>query len=137
MKFLNSNFFYSKEISVYQKKLIQLFGKKFNIEDIEKTRLIPRNLTLNFDYLVEAVHGVPTADFSLKKLIWNNRPISEKVVVCAAFYVYGLRLIWRYSVRRLNDELIYSGVKKPVKLPNKSTLNNKKAEQIKKHKNKH
>ncbi|OHT10769.1 hypothetical protein TRFO_19914 [Tritrichomonas foetus] len=91
----SGNKFIGKGINGDLTKLKQTFGDDFsiNLEDIEITRLAPKNESLNFDAMVLKYARKPAADFNDKKITlsnWAAPKLSIAQVVYASFDVVAL-----------------------------------------------
>ena len=96
--FLNSNKFIGKGTHVDQKKLLEMFGKHFDIEDIQNTWLIPYDISTNFEEMIDTLVGPPCAQFKDKRISrsdWSQRPLSVKQILYSAFDAYGLYLAYK------------------------------------------
>ena len=106
-EFLSSHSFYGKGMSQDRIKLRELFGKSFNFEDIQETRIKKHKLTPSFANLVAQLAGKPDAQFKDKRVTisnWNKRPLSAKQILYAAFDAYATRLMWEAFVTKFGDK---------------------------------
>lgn len=93
--FLNTHYFFAKGTRNDTSKLYQKFGNSFDdrIEDIEKTRLIPYNHSLNFSTMTLQFAGKPTAEFKdirITKSNWDLEELTMRQVLYAAFDVVAI-----------------------------------------------
>ena len=94
-EFIESHKFIGKGTFNDRKKLTHLFGKslKINMEDVEKTRLIPYNHSLRFDDMVETFYGVSTVPFKDKEISisnWMNENLTLPQFLYAGFDAISL-----------------------------------------------
>lgn len=93
--FLESHSFYGKGNHNDRQKLAQMFGDTFKIalEDVEQTRLIPNNCSINFIKMSEEFAGKSTAVFKDKEMTfsdWDTETLTMRQVMYAAFDVVAL-----------------------------------------------
>lgn len=67
-EFLSKNKLFGKGMHCDFKKLYLMFGKRFDIEDIQSTWLTPNNISINFEQMIETLAGQPEAAFKDKKI---------------------------------------------------------------------
>ena len=94
LNFLKNTLFIGKGISCDKKKIKETFGENFiiEIEDIENTELKKRNLSLNYNNMVETFYKKPILDFKDKKISrskWNLE-LNNIQVIYAAYDVISL-----------------------------------------------
>lgn len=93
--FLEKHSFYGKGNHNDIQKLNEKFGSEFKIEleDIERTRLIPNGFSTNFVTMSEQFAGKSTAMFKDKEMTfsdWESETLSMRQVMYAAFDVVAL-----------------------------------------------
>lgn len=93
--FLETHSFYGKGNHNDLQKLTEKFGLTFKIdlEDIERTRLIPNSCSINFIQMSEQFAGQSTAVFKDKEMTfsnWEDETLSMRQVMYAAFDVVAL-----------------------------------------------
>ena len=128
--FLESNILFGKGTHVDKKKLFAMFGKHFNIEDIQNTWLIPYNISTNFEEMIEDLVGNPSAQFKDKKISrsdWSKRPLTSKQILYSAFDAYGIYLCYKVLKAKFKKPGIFD--------PSKQQKHKIKDTQQKQHKN--
>ncbi|KAK8863521.1 hypothetical protein M9Y10_011207 [Tritrichomonas musculus] len=131
--FLNGHKFYGKGMRNDQKMLLSYFGQSFsnNFEDIEKTRLIPNKLSLNFNIMTKMFAGESTAPFKvieMTKSDWSVPELSFRQVLYAAFDTVALYYCYpNFPPIKIQDE---SKAKSKEKEKGKSQEQNQKNKKI-------
>ena len=105
-RFLRENKFVGKGVHNDNKKLEKMFNCRFEIEDIEVSKLRPHGLPLNFSKLVEELVGTPNAQFkdvSMSKSDWTRRPLSIQQVLYASFDAYSIYICNKIIEEKFNE----------------------------------
>ena len=123
-KFLHSSPFFGKGMSSDKKKLRECCGENFDyIEDIEQTRLLPNNLSINFEAVTLMFLGPGTAKFKdhkVQKSNWSVRPLSMLQILYGAHDSYAMLEVYKKIIEKYGPEI------KKVPIKSKSDKNKKK-----------
>lgn len=118
-KFLHSSTFFGKGMSCDKKKLIECLGESFDdIEDIEKTRLQPNGLPINFESLTQMFLGQGTAKFKdhkVQRSDWSVRPLSILQILYGAHDSYAMLQVYRKIIEKYGEEIKVDLTKKSDK----------------------
>lgn len=108
-RFLHSTLFFGKGTMSDKKKLNECFGEDFDeIEDIEKTRLLPNNLPLNFESLTMMFLGPGTEKFKdhiVQSSNWSVRPLSILQILYGAHDSYSMYLVYKKIIEKYGTEI--------------------------------
>ncbi|OHT01867.1 hypothetical protein TRFO_31208 [Tritrichomonas foetus] len=107
-QFLNSSKFFGKGMSSDKKKLYQCCGQKFDMEDIEITRLLPNNLSINFETITNEFLGKSTASFKdhrVQRSDWSVRPLSILQILYGAHDAYSMLLVYQKLIEKFGSEI--------------------------------
>lgn len=106
--FLHSTSFFGKGMSNDNKKLFQCCHEHFDIEDIEHTRLVPNNLTINFESLTDQFLGPGTAQFKdhkVQRSNWSLRPLTILQILYGAHDAYSMLLVYHKLVEQYGEKV--------------------------------
>lgn len=119
--FLQTSQFYGKGTSSDIKRLYHATGINFDIEDIEKTRMIANNLTINFEAIVKQFAGDSCAQFKdhkTQRSNWNIRPLSILQVLYGAHDAHAMYIVYNEIIKIYGKEIKPEPVKStPSKTP--------------------
>lgn len=108
-RFLHSAQFFGKGMSCDKKKLFECTGENFDqIEDIEKTRLLPNGLPINFEALTQMFLGPGNAKFKdhkVQRSDWSVRPLSILQILYGAHDSYAMLQVYRKIVEKYGEEI--------------------------------
>lgn len=126
--FLHSTKFFGKGMSNDKVKLQKCCNENFDdIEDIEQTRLLPNNLTINFESLTMMFLGPGMAKFKdhkVQRSNWSVRPLSILQILYGAHDSYSMLKVYKKIIEKFGSEI------KKVPVKPKNEKNKKKAKSI-------